>query len=605
MGQQTAQVINLDGGLDLTSTHYMLQQAPGTASILVNYEPSIEGGYRRINGYQKFGSGLVTGSPNTILATYPYADGVVAVAGSGIYFSTNGDAWLQVNRDTYTAGTGTVEVALSGTYIQVNGTGTAFTTEYEVGGHIRIAGNIRKIAAIISDTDMVLDSEISGGVSAGATAYYNGTLTLSGSVISRNTQGFSEIAWLEEDGEYRSLSIVDRNGNANIGYFKITGSGASRKYYYDDLDEDFAAPLAPRHAAILSRRLIVANRDSEKSTVFWSDRFDNQRFDGASAGSVTLVEPIIEIKPFKDRLIIFCRNSIHQLVNIDTPEATQVLEITSNTGAAVEGSVQELGGDLVFLSHDGIRTLSATDQYGDVTLGVISRKIDPYIKEILFAVSGNNFCSTVSRYKNQYRLFYNASSGSGLGLIATYKLGSNGQLGWQWSKTQDMAPSCISSITNNFIPDDEQERIYHGGYDGYVYRHDVGNTFDGTIITSKLKLNEIDYGDIGLKKTLHYVRLFGNVEGEMGDIDMKITYDFDSQETHQPDQYPITTIDSVAIYGDAIFGTSKFGGVARFSERILVDGSGFSNSFLFSSYNSSAPYSINSLYVDYRIGAKQ
>lgn len=609
MGEHTNLVVNLDGGLDLVSTHYTLQQALGSAQTLVNYEPSIEGGYRRINGYEKFGSTQPSGGADEVYATYPYADGVVAVSSTGVYFSVDGNTWLQVNRDTYVAQTGTVAVVLhTGNYIKVNGVGTAFLSEYSVGDHIRIDGNIREIDSIVSDTELTIELEIAGGVSAGTVHYANGDLTLAGTISTRTGQGTSSIAWLEEDGDYGSLAITDHNGDNPIGYFRILGTGVSRTYEWDDLGADFSAPINPRRCTILARRLFVANRDGEMGTVFWTDRFQMRRFDGASAGSITLTDPIQTIKPFKDRLIIFCRNSIHQLVEIDDPTNIQVITISSNTGCADGNSVQELGGDLIFLSHDGIRVLNATDQYGDVTFGVISRKIDVYIKELLTSLGSLKLSSGVSRYKNQYRLFYTNSISAPeqqLGLIGTYKLGVGGELGWQWSRIQGIPVASLSSITNDFIPNLQNERIYHGGYDGYVYQHDSGNNFDGGNITSKIELNEIDYGDIGQKKTLHYIRVFGDIEGAIDDIDMNIVYDYSDSETHQPSVYKLVSIGGISLYGEATYGNDAYGGVAKFSKRVLVEGSGFSNKYTFTSIGQGAPYSINSLYVDLRVGAKQ
>lgn len=610
MGEQVYNVINLDGGLDLVDTHYTLQSRPGTCRVLTNFEPSIEGGYRRINGYERFGTAQPSGGANEVVGTYPYADGIVAVSSDGVYFSTDGTTWSQVNRDTYTAQTGTVEVtAVSGEYIQVTGSGTSFTTEYAVDDHIRIDGNIRQIAAITSDTDLTLESEIAGGVVAGTAHYKNGAQTLSGGTIARTSQGHSFFAWLESDGEYGSLVITDSTGNNNAAYFKIEGSGAGRYYYYDDLNAtDFAAPLAPKFCATFEQRVFVANRDGQTGTIFWSDRYQNQRFDGASAGSAQVDSPIMAIKPFKDKLIIFCRNSIYQLVNVNDSANIAILPIAYNTGCAASGSVQELGGDLIFLSHDGIRTLTATDKYGDVTLGVISRQIDGYIKEILNSVDGLRITSTTIRYKNQYRLFYTDSSyadGEQLGLVGTYKIGLNGQLSWQWSRLQNIPVASIDSIANSFITNQEEEKIYHGGYDGYVYRHDYGNDFNGSNIYSQMELNEVDYGDIGMKKTLHYVKIFGDIEGATDDIDMYVKYDYEDENTAQPDAYTIVGITGIALYGTAIFGTDTFGGESKFNKRVLVEGSGFSNKFIFTSDGMNSPYSLNSLYIDLRVGAKQ
>ena len=49
-----------NGGLNSNENHLDLSDNnPGAATRLVNYEVSLFGGYRRINGFQKFGSALL------------------------------------------------------------------------------------------------------------------------------------------------------------------------------------------------------------------------------------------------------------------------------------------------------------------------------------------------------------------------------------------------------------------------------------------------------------------------------------------------------------------------------------------------------------------
>src|SRR6056300_981862 len=103
------------GGLVTASNQIDLLKTPGVATDLRNFEVSIEGGYRRINGFFKFGESNATqptGSTTTIHGVIPYADGVIAVAGNAIYFSQDGITWLQINRissgsgDNYSTFTG-------------------------------------------------------------------------------------------------------------------------------------------------------------------------------------------------------------------------------------------------------------------------------------------------------------------------------------------------------------------------------------------------------------------------------------------------------------------------------------------------------------------
>ena len=49
--QKQVDIVNLKGGLDLAST--LLNKSPGAAIGLVNFEPELEGGYRRINGIER------------------------------------------------------------------------------------------------------------------------------------------------------------------------------------------------------------------------------------------------------------------------------------------------------------------------------------------------------------------------------------------------------------------------------------------------------------------------------------------------------------------------------------------------------------------------
>ena len=105
--------VALQGGLNISSNSLELLQTPGIATKLKNFEVSTRGGYRRINGFSLFGDGTRPNSANDIEGLQVYADGVIAAAGTNIYFSQDGDSWLQINKasvagggDNYSAFTG-------------------------------------------------------------------------------------------------------------------------------------------------------------------------------------------------------------------------------------------------------------------------------------------------------------------------------------------------------------------------------------------------------------------------------------------------------------------------------------------------------------------
>ena len=98
-------------------------------------------------------------------------------------------------------------------------------------------------------------------------------------------------------------------------------------------------------------------------------------FTGSGAGSVTISDQVQGIKGFRADLIVFAKNSIHKLVEINTPANTRIDPIAENVGCLSGYSIQEIGGDLVFLAPDGIRTVAGTARIGDTELSSISRQI--------------------------------------------------------------------------------------------------------------------------------------------------------------------------------------------------------------------------------------
>jgi len=105
--------VAMQGGLDKSSNTMELLGKPGVATRLSNFEVSNKGGYRRINGYTQFGDGTRPNSSNEILGMTVYADGLIATSSTNIFFSQDGDSWLQINKasvagggDDYTAFTG-------------------------------------------------------------------------------------------------------------------------------------------------------------------------------------------------------------------------------------------------------------------------------------------------------------------------------------------------------------------------------------------------------------------------------------------------------------------------------------------------------------------
>jgi len=458
----------------------------------------------------------------------PYALGVVACVGTSVYYSEDGTTWLQINKDT---------------------------------GH---AGVIQADLAALAELDRPNQGQ----------AQF---------VIMRAPTGHT-------DSEYGSLTIA--TGADNIGHFHIDGTGATRKFIYQEI----ATPAAGKYVELLDRHLCVVDTENAPSTVYYSKTNDDRDFTGTGSGSVTIADRITGIKSFRGSLFIFCENTIHRLDNINDSANTSVVQITNNVGCLSGYSIQEIAGDILFLAPDGLRLVAATARIGDVELGSVSRQIQALISDVTSNISDYTISSVVLRNRSQYRLFY---TGAGSDINASRGvLGTLTPNGFEWSEVKGIqAPAIYSEFDAS-----GEEKVYHGDNLGYIYNHDTGNNFYQDAVSQTInayyKTPNLDFGDAGTLKTLKYVKISFGPEGTIAPY-LRVRYDYEDPTVPQPNDYALEGIRIPSTFGYAIFGTDSFGGSLDPTSRNTIEGSGHTVSFRIFSEDNSAPYSINGLYINY------
>jgi len=590
--------INCEGGLDLVSSTSLLFRTPGVAQRLNNFESSIHGGYRRISGFSKFGSSQVSGS-NQLEGIFRYAKGVVACASSNIFYSADGNSWTQVNKDTYQTKTGTVAVT-SGS-ATITGSGTAFTTEFAVGDDILINGEQFLVLSIATDTSMTADGNFASSASSQAIKKNGATISQlnSASAVSRGSQSLCEFTVYESNKQYGKLYIADGENKVAELVIEITDAGV-HTFSFKELNR--SAPTDPSLVTIFGERLIVAGQSSNPQQVAYSTRLTPENFTGASAGTVDVGDQIVGIKSFRNKLIVFCKNSIYQLSNLDS---TAVLSsVTKNIGCVSGKTIQEIGGDLIFLAPDGLRTIAGTARIDDIELGSISRKILPVFRDDVFPnLSTITFSSMVIREKSQYRLFYFKNGTADLqqkGILGTFKISSQGVPLYEWSQTTGIP----ARITHSGFDENDNEVHYHATTDGRVYNHDTGTSFDGSNIQCEYKTPDLDYGDSGVRKTLYYIKTSIRAEGSNDNLKVLCRYDFDDNNVPQPTELSIGSLASPAVFGTAVFASAVFGQTLFPQQKINLTGSGFTNNFRISSNGTGSSYTVSGFYVDYIPGGR-
>lgn len=104
--QTVPSAFNCEGGLVLNKSTFMMQ--PGEALELRNFEPAVDGGYRRINGFSKYVSAIVpftSSSAEKILMVATFGDVVLAARGTSIFSATpGGSSWTSRDSGRTNAG---------------------------------------------------------------------------------------------------------------------------------------------------------------------------------------------------------------------------------------------------------------------------------------------------------------------------------------------------------------------------------------------------------------------------------------------------------------------------------------------------------------------
>jgi hypothetical protein len=413
------------------------------------------------------------------------------------------------------------------------------------------------------------------------------------SAAARTSQGRCTFATYEGTSDYGEIVICD--GVNEPFLFQMTGTGGLETRTFFAKEITVSSTVSPAIAVIHDKHLVVAGDASSKNTVYYSGTNDIDSFSGGGSGSVVISDAVVGLASFRGDLIIFGRNSIQKLSNINNSSTVAVTPITTNVGCLSHGSIQEIGGDILFLAPDGVRTIAGTARIGDVELSSVSRQIQDLIKEISVN-SANIITSAVLRSKSQYRLFYSTagvSPNTSKGIIGT--LTSNG---FAWSETLGIQALGLASDLDS----DNVERIYHGDKDGYVYNHTSGNSFynagSAVDISAIYETPNFDFGDVGTRKTLKYARVSFSPEGEVLPS-FRVRYDYEDPTIPQPEPFAVSTIALPAIFGTAVLNAVTFGATTDPMERITLEGSGNTCSFRIFSEDQKSSYAVNGIYIDY------
>ena len=347
--------------------------------------------------------------------------------------------------------------------------------------------------------------------------------------------------------------------------------------------------------------MFYAGMSDATHSIIFSGPYTEDDFD-TSAGSIKVGDVVTGLKVFRDELFIFCQRRIYKITGTSSSNFA-LAEVAKNVGTIAHHSIQELGGDLIFLAADGLRTIAGTERIGDVELGTISKQVQERINEIGY----DNVTATVVRNKSQYRIFYPKTNGletSSKGLLAVIKTNPNtGQLGFEFADIKGLR---VSSCDSDYI--DNVETIVHGGYDGYIYQQESGNTFTTASSTNSIDATyrsaDMTMGDAGIRKSMDRININWEPEGIVSSS-LFVRYNYDDINTPQPSVITLASSGSGAYFGTGIFGTAAYGQGDLPITRESVEGSGFAVALKITDTSTNAPFAIKGFQLEFTPGGRR
>jgi len=396
-------------------------------------------------------------------------------------------------------------------------------------------------------------------------------------------------------GKYR-FERYNFDGNDKI----IFVDGANAPVFFNTsltaTDVSHSSVSGAKYIAAFSDHMFYAGMSSTPQEIIFSTPFDEDNFAVASgSGSFSVDDIITGMKVFRDSLFIFCESRIFKLTGSSIADFV-MSDVTRDIGCINGDTIQEFAGDLIFLGPDGLRTVAGTAKIGDVELGTISSNVQSIFNENISSAS--EFDSIVIPDKTQYRIFFTKSGtldSATKGVICVLK----GQR-FEFAELRGIKPASTDHFVNN-----GDVIVLHGGYaDGYVYRQEVGDTFDGVNIAGKYRSPDLTFNDPGIRK--HMQRVIINYKPESTvDADLFLRYDYEASDSSRPAAYPLDSGDIVAIYGTSVYGVPTYGGAAQPLVRQAVEGSGFAVALRVRDGTGSAPYSLKGFQLEYQLGARR
>ena len=648
-----------EGGLVKSRSTFVMQ--PGQALELLNFEPDIEGGYKRINGFRKHVNHIVpqtSVSSEKVLMVASFANKIVAARGEKIFSSASTELATKILQATGMTGSGTITVDSTTGFTDPGGSGTAT---------LQINSEIFTYTGVTSTTFTGVTRATSSTTAAAHAV--DDAVSESWTVKDTGRTSASKYNFQRYNFDGNDKLIITDGTNAPTVFntamsaTDVTSPNAATGEV-TQLGADIASGTGMTGSGTVTVKS-TTNFNSSGSVLINSEVFaytgkTDTTFTGvtrAREGSVAddhtigvvvadLFPPTVtgakHVVAFKEHMFYSGMSSTPQELVFSVPFDEDEFSVAIGAGSIrVDDTIVGLKvfrSDLFIFCENRIFKLSGSSQ-ADFSMTPVTRNIgcvngdtiQEFAGDLIFLgpdglrtvagtakigdvelgtisanvqsifddnlIDASLFESIVIPNKTQYRIFF-SKEGQAEDNTKGVICVMKGQ-SFEFAELRGIKPAS----TDTFVEAGDV-LVLHGGFDGYVHRQEKGNDFDGTAVSGRYRSPDLTFGDPGIRK--HMQRVIVNYKPESSiNADMFVRYDYEDRNSARPAAYPLDSEDVVAIYGTSTYGTPTYGGASQPLLRQSVEGSGFAVALRVNDNASTAPYSLKGFQLEYQLGARR
>jgi hypothetical protein len=383
----------------------------------------------------------------------------------------------------------------------------------------------------------------------------------------------------------------------------VVVDGVNAPAYFNHVTKDMTYATSPVPEVIGANRVTVFQSHvffAKGHLLTFTVPFNEEDFRTShGAGVVNVGDEIVGLQVFRNQLIIFCLNKIFRLSGTSVLNF-QLESITDNTGCLCGHTIQEVGGDIMYLGPDGIRFLSASERQNDFGLERASERIQKDI--IQMGLSDCLYNSVTIAAKGQYRIFSyidNIPRENSGGFVGT-QFSNQSASRVEWASLKGFKIYSLSKHTGR-----NTETILFSSDQDYIFRMESGNSFDGEDIESIFETPYMSVNDPKIRKTFYkhtvYVRPAGPLE-----VGASLKFDYGKSDISLPSGFFLSSPGGFlwggasTIWGEFLYSPPED---KEFFNNVI--GSGLTVALRYYDKSQRPPHNLNFALLEYRTNERR